>query len=118
MDFSTSVKTCFNKFTKFEGRASRSEYWWFILFCWLIDVVLGAIPYVGWTAWVVITIGLLIPKTAVAYRRIQDTGKPGWLAFLFLGLDIFLFLGSLLEYIFCLFESEPTENQYGPVPEE
>ena len=32
MNFQTSIKTCFNKFAIFSGRASRSEFWFFILF--------------------------------------------------------------------------------------
>ena len=31
MDFQTAVKTCFSKYADFNGRASRSEYWWFVL---------------------------------------------------------------------------------------
>ena len=32
MDIQSSIKTCFNKYATFSGRASRSEYWFFILF--------------------------------------------------------------------------------------
>jgi uncharacterized membrane protein YhaH (DUF805 family) len=32
MNFSTAVKTCLLKYASFEGRASRSEYWYFLLF--------------------------------------------------------------------------------------
>ena len=47
MDFQTSIKTCFNKYAVFSGRGSRSEFWWFFLFCclgtviaWIIDVMI------------------------------------------------------------------------------
>ena len=42
MDFQTSIKICFNKYAVFSGRASRSEFWWFALFC-LIVVIVAAI---------------------------------------------------------------------------
>lgn len=36
MTFKASVKTCFRKFATFQGRASRSEYWWFFLFMLIV----------------------------------------------------------------------------------
>ena len=40
MSFMESVKTCYGKYARFAGRAQRSEYWWFILFYWLVTMVL------------------------------------------------------------------------------
>ena len=39
MTFTESVKSCLSGYAKFEGRASRSEYWWFGVFNFLIDIV-------------------------------------------------------------------------------
>ena len=39
MDFQTSIKTCFNKFAVFSGRASRSEFWFFVLFGFLGGII-------------------------------------------------------------------------------
>ena len=39
MDFATSIKTCFSKYAVFKGRASRSELWWFALFCFIGGIV-------------------------------------------------------------------------------
>ena len=39
MDFQTSIKTCFNKYADFSGRALRSEFWWFVLFSILGGIV-------------------------------------------------------------------------------
>lgn len=36
MTFINSIKTCFRKYIDFSGRASRSEFWWFYLFFYLI----------------------------------------------------------------------------------
>ena len=38
MDFWTAVKTCYGKYATFQARASRSEFWYFNLFAWLIAV--------------------------------------------------------------------------------
>jgi len=75
MDFMTAVKTCFTqKYAKFEGRASRSEYWWFFLF-----VVLGSIVamFLGPLSFI-FTLAIIVPMLAVGFRRLQDTGRPGW----------------------------------------
>jgi len=45
MTFIESVKTAtFNKYATFDGRASRSEFWWYILFTFLIHT-LGAVIF-------------------------------------------------------------------------
>lgn len=41
MDFMASVKTVFLKYADFNGRAIRSEFWWLILFCIVVGLVLG-----------------------------------------------------------------------------
>ena len=43
MDFQTAVRTCFEKYFVFEGRAARPEFWWFALFVLLARIVLGII---------------------------------------------------------------------------
>ena len=39
MDIQQSIKSCFKKFATFEGRASRSEFWWFQLFYMMVVLV-------------------------------------------------------------------------------
>ena len=39
MNFTKSIEVCFNKFANFEGRARKSEFWWFQLFCIIIQIV-------------------------------------------------------------------------------
>ena len=65
-----SVKTCLTqKFATFEGRAKRSEYWWFWLVCFVIDYI----PIVQFLGLI-----LLIPSIAVGVRRMHDVNKSGW----------------------------------------
>jgi uncharacterized membrane protein YhaH (DUF805 family) len=63
----------------FSGRASRSEYWFFMLFT-LIAGVLGAILELLVFGYVRGIIGLIlvVPAMAVGFRRLHDTGRPGW----------------------------------------
>ncbi len=73
MDFGTSIKTCFSKYVDFSGKASRSEFWWFFLFCLILDLVLGC---TGFGA--ILSLVLLLPQLAVGARRLHDIGKSGW----------------------------------------
>ncbi len=43
MGFMDAVKSCFGKYATFSGRASRSEYWFFVLFVILVLVALGIV---------------------------------------------------------------------------
>jgi len=75
MDFQTSVKTCLTqKYATFSGRASRPEFWWFTLAYFVGMVVVSFVPYLP----VLYTLALFIPMLAVGFRRLQDTGRPGW----------------------------------------
>ncbi len=75
MTFQDSIRTCFNKYVDFSGRASRSEYWWFFLFLVIVFVVASMIST---TAYYVAALATLLPSLAVAVRRLHDTGRSGW----------------------------------------
>lgn len=95
MNIIESYKTCFiKKYADFEGKASRSEYWWF----WLIyNLMFYGIPLlsfifdpddrsilsnIGWSAliiaWFLSFFGFLCPFVAVSIRRLRDAGYSGW----------------------------------------
>lgn len=90
MTFTESIKTCLkDKYADFNGRASRSEYWWFALFSVLvylgIMILSGGISNdeenISSTSTIMLLIAvvaLLIPSIAVAVRRLHDTDKSGW----------------------------------------
>jgi len=73
--FQDSIKTCFNKYVDFSGRASRSEYWWFVLFIFLGSIVLSLVSH--WLQYL-FALGTLLPSLAAASRRLHDTGRSGW----------------------------------------
>jgi uncharacterized membrane protein YhaH (DUF805 family) len=84
MGFSESITTCMGKFATFEGRATRSEYWWFYLFNLLLSwcaSILGTVtmgPEVGAMWQGVVGLALFLPSLAAACRRMHDIGKSGW----------------------------------------
>jgi len=75
MNFQQSIKTCFTKYADFNGRASRSEYWWFALAIALGCAILSVIAPV---AYLIFAIGTLVPSIAAATRRLHDTNRSGW----------------------------------------
>ncbi len=76
MTFIESIKTCFAKYADFNGRASRSEYWWFALFVFVGGIIISAVNYrlAG-----IFYLGILLPHIAVAARRLHDTNRSGWM---------------------------------------
>jgi uncharacterized membrane protein YhaH (DUF805 family) len=81
MTFGESISTCFSKYATFEGRASRSEYWWFFLFALLGSLATGML---GPVLSGLFSLAILLPSLAVGARRLHDIDKSGW--FLLVGL--------------------------------
>ncbi|APX23119.1 MAG: DUF805 domain-containing protein [Rhodobacteraceae bacterium] len=89
MTFAGAVKNGFRTYATFSGRASRSEYWWWILFVVagsvvlsLVDLALfGSDPRTGQANQVLsglFQLGVLLPTLGLGWRRLHDSGRPGW----------------------------------------
>ncbi|MBU8852393.1 DUF805 domain-containing protein [Priestia megaterium] len=68
-------------YATFRGRATRTEYWMFVLFNFIISCVLSAIEFMTENPTFLFTIyavAVLIPSLAVTARRLHDTGRSGW----------------------------------------
>lgn len=75
MTFQESIRVCFAKYADFSGRASRSEYWWFILFLTLAWIGTSMISeFLG----LIVTLATLLPAITAATRRLHDTNRSGW----------------------------------------
>jgi len=90
MGFTESLRTCFGKYAKFDGRASRSEFWYFVLFCFIYFFVAGF--FLGFSgvsdaafdgATLVLLIPIFIPSIAVSARRLHDINQSGWMQCIF-----------------------------------
>lgn len=109
MGFVDAIKVCFSKYVGFEGRASRSEYWWWALFMLLLAVALALVA--GETAANLVFLGLLLPSLAVGARRLHDIGKSGW----WLLVNFIPLIGMIL-LIFWAVQPSEGDNAYGPAP--
>ena len=68
--FSQAIKLGFGKYADFGGRATRAEYWWWVL----LVVLVGWVPLIG----TLFTLVTFIPSLAVTSRRLHDVGRSGW----------------------------------------
>ena len=102
MTFAQSIKTCLRKYAGFSGRATRPEYWWWVLAVTVASFVLSFID--GFIGFLVSPAGpsftsgflqplyvlaILLPSTAVTVRRLHDIGKTGWWLLLWYGIMAF-----------------------------
>lgn len=116
MDFQTAVRTCFEKYATFHGRARRPELWWFVLFMIIANMVLaildnGLFGGAGILSGV-FSLVVLLPSLAVGARRLHDTGRSGW----WLLLLLIPVIGALVLIWFYIQPSDPHPNYYGPAP--
>ncbi len=105
MTFTESIKTCFSKFADFNGRASRSEYWWYVLFILVTGAVLTSINRNLAALFYLVT---LLPSIAAAARRLHDTNRSGWLQLI----GLIPLIGWII-MIFLLVQGPKDPNRYG-----
>lgn len=122
MDPVQAVKSVFSKYATFQGRARRSEYWWFALFSLVASVVAAVLDnllfnraYGSYGVFgVIVTLGLIVPSLAVAWRRLHDTDRSG--AWYFIGL--IPLVGTIILLVFLCTDSKPQPNRFGPSPKQ
>jgi len=76
-----NFKAVVTNYVGFTGRATRSEFWYFVLAYFIIYLVLAILEgLVGLTGIVTGIFGLamLLPTLAVEFRRLHDTGRTAW----------------------------------------
>ena len=109
MGFFTATRVCLSKYFVFSGRATRPEYWWFFLFAVLVGGVASIADVVLFDTDTeaggnsgplssVFQLLVFIPLLAAGWRRLHDTGRPGWYLLLPVALSLattFLLLGGI-----------------------
>ena len=81
MTFGESISVCFKKYVGFDGRAARSEFWWFALFTFLVSLALGIISQ---SLSSLFSLAVLLPSLAAGSRRLHDTDRSAWFLLLWL----------------------------------
>ena len=113
ISFVDSIKICIQGYVKCEGRARRSEFWWFYMVCMIIIVFLSF--FLGITGtfyfifWLIVDIALYIPIISASTRRLHDIGMTG-----FYNLLMLVPFGIFVLWYFWSIDSHRTNNIYGP----
>ena len=122
MGMKEAVTNVFNNYFNFEGRARRSEYWYFCLFNILVGLVFAALIamvreggvlyrlFYGLSS--LFSLAVFIPGLAVCWRRLHDIGKSGANYFWIL-LPI---AGPILLLVWFAREGDCGDNAFGPDP--
>ena len=97
--FWDAIKVCLTKYVDGKGRASRSEYWYFALFSFLVGIATGGVG----------DILLFLPSITVSVRRLHDIGKSAW-ALLWALLPV---IGWIVLIVYAVRPGEPHVNAYG-----
>jgi len=121
------IETIKNRYAKFDGRATRSEYWYFILFYFIFSIIAATLdslvinPMLGASSTeagqggilqMIFALGLLIPSLALGIRRFHDIGKSGW----WILIGFIPILGLLALIYFYVQDSQAGSNLYGENP--
>lgn len=115
MTLSQSISTCLKKYADFQGRAERSEFWWFASFQFLasMGLVMAGITMGlsedgvnGLSA--IFGLAVMLPNMAVTARRLHDVSRSGW--WMLIPMTII----GIIPYLYWLCKTgDAQQNQYG-----
>jgi uncharacterized membrane protein YhaH (DUF805 family) len=116
MGFGEAISSGFSNYVGFSGRAARSEYWYWILFYFIVSIVAAIIDGVVFGAGAqvlrsIVSLALFLPTLAVGARRLHDTDRTAWWLLLYITI-----IGGLLLLVWYCFKGTDGPNQYGPDP--
>ena len=135
MSYGQAIGSGFKKYATFRGRASRSEFWYWILFYVIVGIIMNILDSLfgfqistvtnpetgnsvtsvynaGWLSsiWALV---VLLPTLAIQVRRLHDVDKSGW----WWWLSVLCCIGPLiLIFAFYIKEGDAGDNKYGPPP--
>jgi uncharacterized membrane protein YhaH (DUF805 family) len=113
VDFKTAVTEAFRNIFTYNGRASKSAYWWFALadvIAVVVFVILGAVlKDIGLILDVLGYIALILTGLSLMVRRLHDSDKSGFMIFL----GLIPFVGGIILLVFALLDGTPGPNRFG-----
>lgn len=117
MDFVSAIKSGFQKYASFSGRASRSEFWFWVLFSIIVTAAGGIIDQALFRDANVelfaplIVLALLVPFLAVSARRLHDIDRSGWWLLIY-----YSGIGIILLIVWYCSKGTVGNNRFGPDP--
>lgn len=103
-----------NQYADFEGRATRQQFWMYVLVYLVIFIPVYVIAKTIGLGFLVqlALLAIIVPSWAIGARRLHDTGLSGWLQLL----GLIPLLGAIILIVLFARSGEAAENMYGPVP--
>ena len=126
MGFGEAVKSCFNKYFDFKGRARRAELWYFVLFSILVSTSIallellmitvsfsyyynyGVYNFFLFADWIFFLV-TIIPSISVTFRRLHDINRSAW----WLLLSFIIIIGWVVLFIWYCTDSQKEKNRFG-----
>lgn len=99
-------------FAVFSGRATRTDFWMFVLFnilALIVLLVLGSLIKPLIFLYGLYCLAVIIPNLAITVRRLHDTSRSGWWWFI----GFVPVVGGIILLVFMCLPSTPGPNQYG-----
>lgn len=109
--FPQAVQRFFSKYADFNGRASRSEFWWVVLFGVGVSIIQELLQRAGGAGLAIsllISLALLVPNFAIGSRRLHDIGKSGWWQLLW----IVILVGWIILIVWYATAEKPEGDKY------
>ena len=108
-----AIASGFKRVVDFEGRSTRSEYWWWTLFVFLVNILTTIIDSGSSNHLVllinIVALVLLFPGIGISIRRLHDVDRSGWWLFIFL-VPIF---GFILLLVWACTKGTTGPNRFG-----
>jgi uncharacterized membrane protein YhaH (DUF805 family) len=114
MNFSQAISSGFSNYVNFRDRACRSEYWYWVLFILVAEIVTAIIDNVtGIPATSsILFLVTLIPGIAVSVRRLHDLDRTGW----WLLISLIPLIGAIILLVWFISKGTDGPNRFGPDP--
>ena len=108
------------KYTVFNGRARRKEYWFFALISSVVVLFFSVIDeQMGWKLGedvgflgTLYGVAVIVPSIAVTVRRLHDTDRSGW----WILIGLIPLIGAIVLLVFMILKGNEGDNRFGPDP--
>ncbi|MGX7418211.1 DUF805 domain-containing protein [Carnobacterium gallinarum] len=134
MNIIDAYKAFWLNYVNFNGRASRSEYWWPTAINMIISSIFNAMYFTSLMVYlneatvtgntlsatlptmpilgVIFGLAVVLPSLSLLIRRLHDTNKSGWLVLL----AFIPFIGAIIIFVFTVLAGDQGDNPYGSNP--
>jgi uncharacterized membrane protein YhaH (DUF805 family) len=116
--FTDAIKLAFQNIFEYNGRASRSAYWWFVLaelIGWVGVLILAVIfaavhaPVISILLYLAAAVAAFLVSLALTIRRLHDQDKSGFWYFI----AFVPFIGGIWLLVLTIMEGTPGPNRFG-----